>query len=668
MPLSARFISSPLVTSRNACGAGGRNLSARWGDDTSTLFFVLGLPLDKHSHSLPISLPPHPHKHYTDEMSGPEDDAPKAPAAAAEGAEGTTTKAAEGGEGGEAAAAEQAPSNGAGGAHKEDETDLPVASTKREEGSPEEGEEGKNKRSKDKERRRRSRSPRGSSRGRKEKRKSRSRSNSPRGDRRKRSRERERGSGSRRSRRSASASRSPSPSSSRRARRRERVNNWDKPPEAVPGLVTGLPALGGLTGLGGMSLGGLGGVGGTAGGGGQFLDPPMLDPSVMMGTSVLGPGGVVRGAIGTLTAPTAPPNQQELFNGVLVPTMMLRQAKRLYVGNVPMGCDQFVLMQLFNQAMVAAGKGSASAPPIVGVQVNEAKPFAFLETRTPEDAANVLLFDGITIGANQLKVRRPKDFKPLPGIIDPPTGTSLIPGHLPTSVENTENKIYLGSIPTHFNDLQVRELVSAFGELKAFNLVKDPAMGTSKGFCFFEYLDHSLTDQVCSELNGFELGDRKLICQRANPSPASAAATAALGGVAGLHPYAALLTGQAGGGSGGGGAVQPPLGPPTKVLKLSNMVVEEELKDDSEYEEIVMDIKEECGKYGNVVSLKVPRPTYKEDGSVDVSPPGVGEVFVEFEEEAGAMKAGNALRNRQFSGRTVVCGFVKEEEYAAGNY
>lgn len=77
---------------------------------------------------------------------------------------------------------------------------------------------------------------------------------------------------------------------------------------------------------------------------------------------------------------------------------------------------QFVLMQLFNQAMVAAGKGNPDEPPIVGVQVNEAKPFAFLETRTPHDAANVLLFDGLTIGSNCLKVRRPKDFKPLPGI------------------------------------------------------------------------------------------------------------------------------------------------------------------------------------------------------------------------------------------------------------
>lgn len=496
----------------------------------------------------------------------------------------------------------------------------------------------------------RSRSPRGGSRGsRRDKRRSRSRSESPRGDRRRRSRDRE-GKSSRRSRRSASGSRSLSPPSSRRRRRRERANNWDKPPE---GLTVGQGAVT-------ATLQGLGGLGLSGSGAGQFMDPPMLDPGVMMGTAALGAGGVVRGAIGTLTAPTAPPNQQELFNGVMVPTMMLRQAKRLYVGNVPMGCDQFVLMQLFNQAMVAAGKGSATAPPIVGVQVNESKPFAFLETRTPEDAANVLLFDGITIGANQLKVRRPKDFKPLPGIVDPPTGVSLIPGHLPTSVENTENKIYLGSIPTHFNDLQVRELVSAFGNLKAFNLVKDPALGTSKGFCFFEYLDHALTDRVCAELNGFELGERKLICQRANPSPAPAAAPsmAALAGGS-MHPYAALLTGSS--------AAAAPLGPATKVLKLSNMVVAEELRDDNEYEEIVMDIKEECGKYGQVVSLKVPRPSYKEDGSVDVSPPGVGEVFVEFADEDGATKAGNALRNRQFSGRTVVCEFVKEEDYAGGN-
>ena len=40
-------------------------------------------------------------------------------------------------------------------------------------------------------------------------------------------------------------------------------------------------------------------------------------------------------------------------------------------------------------------------------------------------------------------------------------------------------------------------------------------------------------------------------------------------------------------------------------VQLSNMVVAEELKDDTEYEEIVTDIREECSKFGPVVSLRV---------------------------------------------------------------
>ncbi len=537
----------------------------------------------------------------------------------------------------------------------------PAGGKDKEEGGEEEG----SRSGRDKERkssRRRSSRSRSRSRGRrdrKEKRRSRSRerSGSPASSsRRKRSKERERGGSSRRSRRSASGSPSPA-SAARQRRRRERANNWDKPPEGGV-LPTNLPALGGNLGALGVPI--------VTPGNAAYVEPPMLDPGVMMGTKPAGSlglhQGVVRGAIGTLTAPTAPPNQQEMCNGVLIPTMLVRQAKRLYVGNVPVGCDQFVLMQLFNQAMVAAGKGSAESPPIVGVQVNEMKPFAFLETRTPEDAANVLLFDGLTIGANQLKVRRPKDFKPLPGIIDPPTGATLIPGHLPTSVDNTENKIYLGSIPTHFNEQQVRELVTAFGDLKAFNLVRDPASGASKGFAFFEYVDSTLTERVCVELNGFELGDRKLICQRANPTPP-------VGGAA-PRPIDPAYSAMLGMGAMIPGAVpvpQAPLGPATRILKLSNMVVAEELWDDGEYEEIVADIREECTKYGAVLSLKVPRPTYKEDGSVDVAPPMVGEVYVEFADPSGALAAGNALRNRQFSGRTVLCGFLAEDEYAAGN-
>lgn len=42
----------------------------------------------------------------------------------------------------------------------------------------------------------------------------------------------------------------------------------------------------------------------------------------------------------------------------------------------------------------------------------------------------------------------------------------------------------------------MKELLSAFGELRAFNLVKDSATGLSKGYAFCEYVDIGITDVV----------------------------------------------------------------------------------------------------------------------------------------------------------------------------
>lgn len=64
------------------------------------------------------------------------------------------------------------------------------------------------------------------------------------------------------------------------------------------------------------------------------------------------------------------------------------------------------------------------------------------------------------------------------------------------------------------------------------------------------------------------------------------------------------------------------IGSPTEVLCLMNMVTTDELVDDEEYEDILMDIQDECGKYGLVKSIEIPRPIE----GVDV--PGLGKVCV----------------------------------------
>ena len=71
------------------------------------------------------------------------------------------------------------------------------------------------------------------------------------------------------------------------------------------------------------------------------------------------------------------------------------------------------------------------------------------------------------------------------------------------------------SVPV-LNFVFLQELLTSFGQLKAFNLVKDTTTGLSKGYAFAEYLDGTITDQAIAGLNGMQLGDKKLIVQRAS--------------------------------------------------------------------------------------------------------------------------------------------------------
>lgn len=187
---------------------------------------------------------------------------------------------------------------------------------------------------------------------------------------------------------------------------------------------------------------------------------------------------------------------------------------------------------------------------------------------------------------------------------------------------------------------QVKELLSSFGQLKAFNLVTEQSTGVSKGYAFAEYLDPSLTDQAIAGLNGMQLGDKNLVVQLscANARSSVTQNTFPQIQVAGID-------------------LSHGAGPPTEVLCLMNMVTEEELKDDEEYEDILEDIREECAKYGIVKSLEIPRAV----PGVDVT--GVGKVFVEFNSKQECQKAQAALTGRKFANRTVVTSYYDPDMY-----
>ena len=58
---------------------------------------------------------------------------------------------------------------------------------------------------------------------------------------------------------------------------------------------------------------------------------------------------------------------------------MTRQARRLYVGNIPFGITEDAMVKFFNEKMVESKLCSAPGNPVLAVQINMDKNFAFCE-------------------------------------------------------------------------------------------------------------------------------------------------------------------------------------------------------------------------------------------------------------------------------------------------
>jgi len=301
------------------------------------------------------------------------------------------------------------------------------------------------------------------------------------------------------------------------------------------------------------------------------------------------------------------------------------------------------LRQFFNVTMVAAqGPDRVPGDSVTRVFLDVVKRYAFIHFRTQEEAEQALELDGIMFRGQRLKLGRPIS-NDAQGAAPPSIARPVKPLNLDrlniikSQVPDGPNKIYIGGLPQTLTDDQVKELLQTYGPLRAFFMFKDFNTGLSRGYAFAEYRDPSVTQAAIRGLNGIKIGDRNIQVSLHDPSLSSQQQE---------PPNLAEL----------GLKTVPNVGA-TKCLCLLQMVTEEDLMDDNEYEEIVADIKEECGNYGNVVSLHIP----KAQGN---NRRGVGKVFVLFAGLDGAQKAKQALEGRQFMGRTVLVTFFDEEKYS----
>ncbi|XP_023893143.1 splicing factor U2af large subunit B isoform X1 [Quercus suber] len=337
-----------------------------------------------------------------------------------------------------------------------------------------------------------------------------------------------------------------------------------------------------------------------------------------------------------------------------------RHARRVYVGGLPPTANEQSVATFFSHVMAAIG-GNTAGPgdAVVNVYINHEKKFAFVEMRSVEEASNAMALDGIIFEGAPVKVRRPSDYNPsLAATLGPsqpnPNLNLAAVGLTPGSAGGLEgpDRIFVGGLPYYFTETQIRELLETFGPLRGFDLVKDRETGNSKGYAFCVYQDLSVTDIACAALNGIKMGDKTLTVRRANqganqPKPEQENVL--------LHAQQQIALQKL--------MLQPAAAVATKVVCLTQAVSPDELKDDDDYQDILEDMREECGKFGTLVNIIIPRPQPNDEPS-----PGVGKVFLEYADIEGSTKARTGLNGRKFGGNSVVAVYYSENKFAQGDY
>ncbi|KAI1096146.1 hypothetical protein F5B19DRAFT_222308 [Rostrohypoxylon terebratum] len=328
-----------------------------------------------------------------------------------------------------------------------------------------------------------------------------------------------------------------------------------------------------------------------------------------------------------------------------------RQSKRLIVYNIPAGSTEDVIMNFFNLQLNGLNV-IESTDPCVLCQVSKDQSFALVEFRHASEATVALALDGISMEAEDaangnangtgrgLKIQRPKDYI-VPAIVE---DVPYKPGVVSNVVIDTPNKISIANLPPYLTEEQVTELLTSFGELKALALVKDNGTEESRGIAFCEFVDPATTDVAIQGLNGMAIGDSQLKVRKA-----SIGITQVAGVEMGVNAMS-MLAGTTANDS-----------EETRVLQLLNMVTPEELMDNDDYQEICEDVQEECSKFGQILDIKVPRPT---GGSRQSA--GVGKIYVKYDTTVSAKKALQALAGRKFADRTVVTTYFPEENFEVG--
>ena len=78
-------------------------------------------------------------------------------------------------------------------------------------------------------------------------------------------------------------------------------------------------------------------------------------------------------------------------------------------------------------------------------------------------------------------------------------------------------KIYVGNLSFQATETDLTEMFGAIGQVESVQIITDRDTGRSKGFGFVQMADDAAAEKAIAQLNGQEIGGRKLTVNEARP-------------------------------------------------------------------------------------------------------------------------------------------------------
>ncbi len=339
--------------------------------------------------------------------------------------------------------------------------------------------------------------------------------------------------------------------------------------------------------------------------------------------------------------PISPPSASAAYARSGAPLgQSANRSRRLYVGNLPfhVGLEENALQQFFSALYIAGFHPYKEGDPLpVGsVWLHSDGKFGFIELQREQDAVNMMQLNGVFLHGRPLRINRPSDYRPevhnrnAPNLTPEPINENAV-------IELCDQLDGLVAPPSHFErgvgvpQTKAKEEKSI--EPSTARGVNGVDTDVKRDMQPEQSIPHSSpipratspTDTPIPNTNGRPAGSETKSEAEASVESKSDRGDGDV---------------RSGGGSGRGNGETKSYG---NVISLVNLVTSEDLDgEDDLYEDLVDDVKTECGQYGEVLHVKVPRS-------------GVwkGTAFIEFAKNEQATMAVNALRARVFDSRLI---------------